>query len=102
MMNRMKICFILLVALDTVVGAQAQRPNVIYILADDLGYGDLSCYGQKKLGTPNIDRLSAELNEELRQTGDPRVIGGGDKFDTYSYFGSAPKYEEGKSKKTKR
>lgn len=35
-------------------------PNIIYILADDLGYGDLSCYGQKKFSTPNIDRLAAE------------------------------------------
>ena len=35
-------------------------PNVIYILSDDLGYGDLSCYGQKKLSTPNIDRLANE------------------------------------------
>lgn len=33
------------------------RPNIIYILADDLGYGDLSCYGQTKFQTPNIDRL---------------------------------------------
>lgn len=35
-------------------------PNVIYILADDLGMGDLGCYGQKKLKTPNIDRLAKE------------------------------------------
>lgn len=34
------------------------RPNIIYILADDLGYGDLSCYGQKHFETPNIDRLA--------------------------------------------
>ena len=33
-------------------------PNIIYILADDLGYGDLSCYGQTKFSTPNIDRLA--------------------------------------------
>lgn len=38
----------------------ADTPNVIYILADDLGYGDLSCYGQDKFSTPNIDRLAAE------------------------------------------
>ena len=37
-----------------------KMPNIIYILADDLGYGDLSCYGQKKFQTPNIDRLAAE------------------------------------------
>ncbi len=34
--------------------------NVIYILADDLGYGDLGCYGQEKIVTPNIDKLAAE------------------------------------------
>lgn len=38
----------------------AGKPNVIYILADDLGYGDLSCYGQEKFKTPNIDRLAKE------------------------------------------
>ena len=37
-----------------------QKPNIIYILADDLGYGDLSCYGQKKFQTPNIDRIATE------------------------------------------
>ncbi len=36
------------------------KPNVIYILADDLGIGDLACYGQKKLKTPHIDRLANE------------------------------------------
>lgn len=34
-------------------------PNIIYILADDLGYGELGCYGQEKIETPNIDRLAA-------------------------------------------
>ena len=36
------------------------KPNIIYILADDLGYGDLGVYGQKKFKTPNIDKLAAQ------------------------------------------
>ena len=35
-------------------------PNIIFIMADDLGYGELGCYGQKKIRTPHIDRLAAE------------------------------------------
>ncbi|MDW7693331.1 arylsulfatase [Flammeovirgaceae bacterium SG7u.111] len=37
-----------------------QKPNIIYILADDLGYGDLGVYGQQKLKTPNIDKLASK------------------------------------------
>ncbi len=39
---------------------EVKQPNVIFIVADDLGYGDLSCYGAKRVQTPNVDRLSAE------------------------------------------
>lgn len=42
------------------VEKEQKLPNIIYILADDLGYGDLSCYGQLKFKTPNIDRLASE------------------------------------------
>lgn len=40
--------------------AVPQKPNIIYIVVDDLGYGDLSCYGQKLFQTPNIDRMANE------------------------------------------
>lgn len=35
------------------------RPNIVFILADDLGWGDLSCYGQQRFTTPHIDSLAA-------------------------------------------
>ncbi len=38
----------------------AEKPNVIVITADDLGYGDLSCYGAKAFQTPHIDKLAQE------------------------------------------
>jgi len=38
----------------------AAKPNVVFILADDLGYGELGCFGQKLIKTPNIDKLAAE------------------------------------------
>lgn len=41
-------------------GELATKPNIIFILADDLGYGDISCQGQTNFQTPNIDQLAAE------------------------------------------
>src|SRR5688572_176142 len=38
----------------------ARRPNVIFIMADDMGYGDLGCYGATRISTPNCDRLARE------------------------------------------
>src|SRR5262247_2551536 len=42
------------------VSAQSARPNIVFIMADDLGYADVSCYGQRDYTTPNIDRLAIE------------------------------------------
>jgi hypothetical protein len=38
----------------------ADKPNIVFILADDLGYADVSCYGQRDYTTPNVDRLALE------------------------------------------
>ena len=54
----MRIVICLFMSLGAI--AQAAPPNVVFIMADDLGYGDLGCYGQEKIETPNIDRLAAE------------------------------------------
>ncbi|MEI7728946.1 MAG: arylsulfatase [Verrucomicrobiota bacterium] len=50
-------CLLWSVALSTLAAA---KPNIIFILADDLGYGDIGAFGQKKIHTPNLDRLAAE------------------------------------------
>ncbi|MHC4637105.1 MAG: arylsulfatase [Planctomycetota bacterium] len=42
------------------VGKKPRKPNIIFIMADDLGYGDLGCYGQKLIKTPSVDRLAVE------------------------------------------
>jgi arylsulfatase A-like enzyme len=51
--------FIILIVL-AIAFPQRNKPNIIFILADDLGYGDVRCYGQQKFKTPAIDRLAAE------------------------------------------
>ena len=38
----------------------AKKPNFVYIMVDDAGYGDFSCFGQKKFKTPHVDRMAKE------------------------------------------
>src|ERR1700751_3112039 len=52
------LAVITVLCLSAVVHAAA--PNVLFVLIDDMGYGDLSCYGGTRVQTPNIDRLASE------------------------------------------
>lgn len=52
------VCLLAVVHANQSIAQTTTPPNVIYILADDLGYGDLGCYGQTKFETPNIDALA--------------------------------------------
>lgn len=59
-MNKiLPIAFLALSAV-TAASAETKRPNIILFLADDMGFGDLNCYGNPDVSTPNIDRLAAE------------------------------------------
>ena len=53
-------CFSGILLLTSVLCGAAPRPNVVVILCDDLGYGDLGCYGNKIIKTPNLDKLAAD------------------------------------------
>lgn len=50
----------IVVALGISARAADEQPNIVFIMADDLGYADLGCYGQENIRTPNLDRLAAE------------------------------------------
>jgi arylsulfatase A-like enzyme len=58
-MKRFVLAVLILASYCQFASAQkTTKPNIIFILADDLGYGDIGCYGQQKIATPNIDRLA--------------------------------------------
>lgn len=62
-MNRLIISVVLYCCFITTLFSQKMpevKPNIIFIMADDLGYGDLGCYGQEKILTPNIDQLASQ------------------------------------------
>ena len=69
-MNRSKFGYVILIGVSLLVNGmlpscqrtatKSEKPNIILIMADDLGYGDLSCYGNPQTQTPHLDRLAAE------------------------------------------
>ena len=61
MLTLVSLVIVIVLLTHTTAAADApRRPNIVFIIADDLGYGDLSCYGQERFRTPNIDRLATE------------------------------------------
>ncbi len=58
--RHLTITFALLILISAGVISQSKKPNIIYIMADDLGYADLSGYGRKEYVTPNLDKLASE------------------------------------------
>lgn len=59
--NRLFLCLLLAtIPTASATAAEPTKPNIIYILADDLGYAELGSYGQQKIRTPHLDRLAAE------------------------------------------
>jgi len=87
----MKHLFATLGTVAAVVGQPAAaadkpaRPNVVFILADDLGWGDLGCYGSRDVRTPNLNKL-AGVGHRLQQVADGQTL--------YQLAGPLPQLEE--------
>lgn len=60
MRRNLFVVFLCIIFLPVLSWAQKNKPNIIYIYADDLGYGEIGCYGQKKIQTPNLDKMAKE------------------------------------------
>src|SRR5438270_11059613 len=60
-MQRILLALVIVCAsLGSLHAGEPRKPNIIYIIADDRGYGELGCYGQKKIKTPSLDRMAKE------------------------------------------
>ncbi len=60
MIRPSRLLLAIVLACSATVASAADKPNIIYIMADDLGYGDLGCYGQQRIKTPAIDKMAAQ------------------------------------------
>ncbi|TCV09941.1 arylsulfatase A-like enzyme [Sphingobacterium alimentarium] len=60
MINNLILSTVLIIFLSHSIYAQSQKPNIVFIMADDLGIGDLGVYGQTKIKTPNLDKLAKD------------------------------------------
>ena len=60
MPQRSSLLAIVILALSTTLASATELTNIIYVMVDDLGYGDLGCYGQQTITTPYIDKLAKE------------------------------------------
>ena len=76
-MNGLGCLFFLLSLVGAAASAPTSKPNIIFILSDDIAQGDLGCYGQKLIQTPNLDQLckenqtlSSNYHSEIRRAGD--------------------------------
>lgn len=59
MQRQLLLCAALVAASQSPLALAAQRPNILFLMADDLGYGELGTYGQKVIQTPRLDKLAS-------------------------------------------